>query len=142
MGGEDVKEKQLLDLKLEMVESYRPSLDSMVMEKMRDQAPCFIVHMETGSILFASKRINEIFGYIHNELESEKISDLIPERFRSKHEKHLSGFTSNPHQRQMGSSDQALLGLKKDGTEFPIKISLDPFYQNSIGYVFATLMMI
>lgn len=135
-------QKDLLDLKIQMVENFRPALDAMVMEKMRDQAPCLIVHMETGSILFASRRVNEIFGYIPNELESKKISDLIPERLRSGHEKHLSNFTSNPHQRQMGSHDQALLGLRKDGTEFAIKISLDPFYQNSIGYVFATLMMI
>jgi len=140
MGGE--VDKELLDLKIQMAESYRPALDEMVMEKMRDQAPCFIVHMDTGSILFASKRINEIFGYIHNELESKKISDLIPERLRERHGKHLTKFTENPHQRQMGSHDQSLLGLKKDGSEFPIKISLDPFYQNSVGYVFATLMMI
>jgi len=135
-------QKDLLDLKIQMAEGYRPALDSMVMEKMRDQAPCLVVHMETGTILFASRRVNEIFGYIPNELENKTISDLIPERLREKHSKHLTSFTSNPHQRQMGSHDQALLGLRKDGTEFSIKISLDPFYQNSIGYVFVTLMRI
>lgn len=141
MGGEKI-DSEMLDLKIQMVDSQRPSLDAMVMEKMRDQAPCFIVHMQTGAILFASKRVNEIFGYIHNELEAMKISDLIPERLREKHVAHLTGFTKNPHQRQMGSHDQALLGLRKDGTTISIKISLDPFYQNGIGYTFCTLMQI
>lgn len=135
-------DKDLVELKMSWLDGNRNQIDSIVLDRLKEQAPCFVVHMESGVILFASRRVNDIFGYLFNELENKNIEELIPVRLRESHKKHLQGFNKNPHYRQMGGHGQALVGVKKDGNEFNIKISLEPFYQNSVGYVFATVMAI
>lgn len=96
--------------------------------------------METGLIVFASKRINDVFGYIHNEIEGKNIKDLMPDRYRGKHDNNLKGFNENPKFRNMGREGMTLKGLKKNKTEFDIKISLEPFFEDMSGFVLATII--
>jgi PAS domain S-box-containing protein len=132
---DDIRAK-LADLKLKLVHGEK----NIFVEKIIDQAPCIIADMKTGLIVFASKRINDVFGYIHNELEGKNIKDLMPDKYRAKHDKNLEGFNENPKFRNMGREGMTLKGVKKDGQEFDIKISLEPFFEDMSGFVLATIL--
>jgi PAS domain S-box-containing protein len=132
----DEIKQQLADLKLKLVHGER----NILTEKITDQAPCIIAEMNTGLIVFASKRINEVFGYIYNEVEGKNIKDLMPEKYRVRHDDNLKGYSKNPKFRNMGNEGMILKGLKKDGREFDIKISLEPFYEDMSGFVLATII--
>jgi len=97
-----------------------------------DTAPdAMVVVAEGGAITFANGQAETLFGYTREELLGQQISMLIPERFRARHDVHLSGFFKNPAARPMGSGVE-LFGLRKNGTELPIEVSLSPL-KNDAG---------
>lgn len=77
----------------------------------------------SGEIQMANRYIDQQFGYAPGELIGRKVEALIPQRYAVRHEKHRTGFSNNPHSRPMGLGME-LWGMKKDGTEFPVEVSL------------------
>lgn len=132
----DEIKNQLADLKLKLVHGER----NILMEKVIDHAPCIITQMESGLIVFASRKINDVFAYVYNEVEGKNIKDLMPEKYRGRHDDNLKKYSHNPKFRNMGSEGMILKGLKKDGREFDIKISLEPFFEDMSGFVLATII--
>ena len=78
-----------------------------------------------GAILLVNAETERLFGYPREELIGQSIDILVPERFRAKHPRHRKAFTDHPKARAMGKGRE-LFGLRKDGTEFPIEIGLNP----------------
>lgn len=77
----------------------------------------------SGRISLVNRRTEEMFGYSRDELLGQELEVLLPERFRTAHVSHRSGYFSEPRVRAMGAGME-LAGRRKDGTEFPIEIGL------------------
>ena len=78
-----------------------------------------------GTIVAVNVRTESFFGYSAEELEGKPIEVLIPERFRHAHRRDRAAFSLDPHARPMGASLD-LYARRRDGTEFPVDISLAP----------------
>ncbi len=78
-----------------------------------------------GFILQVNSQVEELFGYKRSELIGKKIEVLVPERFRGEHTAHRDGFAAHPKTRRMGAGLE-LHGRRRNGSEFPVEISLSP----------------
>ena len=85
---------------------------------------------EQGEIILANPFLLQLFGYESEELFGKKIETLIPQRYHAQHPKDRTGYTQNPKSRPMGSGLD-LFGIKKNGVEFPVEISLSSYYSET-----------
>lgn len=92
---------------------------------MLDSTPDSMVILNAhGEITHVNQRTIQTFGYSAEELIGQKVECLIPERFRNKHLGLRDSYVSNPKPRQMGIGND-LYACRKDGTEFPVEVSLN-----------------
>ena len=78
-----------------------------------------------GVILQINSQTESLFGYTREELIGQRIETLVPDRQREQHRHHFSHFTEKPKTRRMGAGLD-LKGRRRDGSEFPVEISLSP----------------
>src|SRR5438132_515226 len=109
----DITERKLAEEKFRLVLDAAPNAMLMV-----DSA---------GVINFANAQAATVFGYPLSELIGGHIETLIPERFRDRHPGYRKGFLSEPSSRAMGAG-RDLFGRRKDGSEFPVEVGLNPIH--------------
>src|SRR5487761_218388 len=101
-------------------------LSPELLGKVLESAPDAIVIVDAaGVILFASRQIATLVGYLPEDIVGRRIEDLLPERFRAGHLGHRRSYRRDAHPRPMGV-DLDLYVLHQDGRELPVEISLSP----------------
>ena len=78
-----------------------------------------------GLIELVNEQTERLFGYAKDELIGMSMNILLPQRFRTAHEQHRINYMAEPRARRMGVGLE-LYGLRQDGSEFPVEISLSP----------------
>jgi PAS domain S-box-containing protein len=114
-------------------------LSSELVRSVLDSLPDAMVIIDpSGTVRFANHQVSELFGFSLDEVVGAKIEMLLPERFRGRHIGHRTGYTNNVRVRPMGAGLE-LFGVRKDGTEFPVEISLSPVAQGEESFVAAAI---
>ncbi len=85
----------------------------------------FVIVDVHGTIVLANLQTEALFGYTRDELVGLPVEELLPTSVRSRHHEHRAAYTADPHTRPMGMGID-LVGLRKDGVEFPVEVSLSP----------------
>jgi protein-histidine pros-kinase len=85
-----------------------------------------VIINQGGEIVLVNKQTEKLFGYSRESLIGRQVEVLIPEHLRQTHVGHRDGYFTAPRVREMGAG-QELAGRRKDGSVFPIEISLSPF---------------
>jgi len=94
---------------------------------------------EQGNIILANSQTERLFGYETDELIGQSIEVLVPHRFRGGHPQFRADFSTLPQARAMGAG-RDLYGLRKDGSEVPIEIGLNPIQSESGNLVLSSIV--
>ena len=94
---------------------------------------------QQGTIVLANHLVTELFGYSREELLGLSIDTLVPKRFRTQHPTHRATFFASPKPQLMGSG-RDLFGLRKDGSEFPVELGLNPLVTEKQTFVLASVV--
>lgn len=114
------------------------NLNEVLHRLLVSSAEGFIISNEKGQIVLSNPAASKMFLYSSQEFEKLTIEDLVPQKFRKAHKHHRDEYNKNPVQRSMGSGLE-LYGVKKNGVEFPIEISLNHIKHNEKLLVMALI---
>jgi PAS domain S-box-containing protein len=115
----------------------RANLESVPPDRWRllESVPdAMVVVDRTGQIAFLNSQAERMFGYSPNELLGQPVEVLVPEAVRAAHVRHRSEYGEAPRTREMGSGLE-LKGRRKDGSTFPVEISLSPLEETEDQFI-------
>jgi PAS domain S-box-containing protein len=123
---------------LERAESDRRRGDELFRSLLESAPDPMVIVDARGDIALVNTLTERLFGYRHEELVGQAIEILVPERFRTQHVADRLRYAADPRVRPMGLG-QELYGRRKDGTEFPVEISLSPLQSADGRLVISTI---
>lgn len=101
-------------------------VDDTLSQRVMELSPDAIVISDTtGRIVHLNRQAETLFGFARDELLGQFIEVLLPTRYRHAHVRHRKTYSGAPHARPMGTPLD-LFGRRKDGSEFPVEVSLNP----------------
>jgi PAS domain S-box-containing protein len=101
-------------------------IDFLLSSELLETLPDAIVAVDRdGTIVQVNTQTQELFGYLRDELIGQKVEMLVPESYRRHHHHHRESFAAAPKTRRMGANLD-LYGRRRNGSEFPVEISLSP----------------
>ena len=107
--------------------------------KLLDSTPdAIVIANQTGHVVLANTHAHALFGYPRGELVGQPVETLLPERLRQVHVAHRHAYRAQPRTRAMGMGLE-LHGRRKDGSEFPVEISLCPLEVNGDAMVMSAI---
>jgi PAS domain S-box-containing protein len=112
------------------VESYVPQGDSAedMFRLAVEACPNGMVIIDgSGKMVMVNTEIENQFGYSREQLIGQQADMLVPAQLRAQHARHRQGLTQQPQTRHMGAG-RDLFGLRKDGSEFPVEVTLTPIH--------------
>lgn len=98
-----------------------------------------IITNQKGFIFRANPSSEKIFGYEKGELLNKTVEELVPTRYKETHVHNREGYHKSPHARSMGKN-MDLFAKRKDGSEFPVEISLSYYKKNEEQFVIAFII--
>jgi PAS domain S-box-containing protein len=117
----------------------REQRDRLLQELFEHATESIIVINKEGDIKLVNPATEKLFGYAQEELIGKKVEFLMPDRFSKKHVGHREQYSQNPHSRSMGIG-MDLYAKNKDGSEFPVEISLSPFESDGQKFTIAFII--
>jgi len=106
----------------DIVETFLNS-EKMIVALLESASQAILSIDQSGHIILANRRTEEVFGYTREELLGARIEILLPESKRRMHSRNREDYFARPHVRPMGIG-MDLAGRHRDGTEFPVEVSL------------------
>jgi PAS domain S-box-containing protein len=105
----------------------RKQLERRLAQIVESAPDAIVIADAAGEMTLVNAETERMFGYGRLELIGESVELLVPERYRKRHARHRAGYSKNPHTRSINSElELELRGRRKDGSEFPVEISLSP----------------
>ncbi|RBP51114.1 two-component system sensor histidine kinase NtrB [Arenicella xantha] len=139
MSGKRVRELETLNQKLQFqIEAQEVATDNLInaeqqMRQFLQQAPDGLLIVEpSGRIEYTNDMLNAMFGRPPGDLNNQSILEILPERSRGL----ISPFHNDLYSTELAHSEQGgaeFIGMRKDGTEFPVEIRLRPIYSRERG---------
>jgi PAS domain S-box-containing protein len=123
-----------LEMKQQLIRQQEETVRDAIRQKQSEKrfrglleaAPDAMVIVDhEGVVVMVNAQTEKVFGYERDDLLGKHVEQLVPTRFRDVHPFHRNQYGKNPRLRPMGA-DLELYALRKDGTEFPVEISLSP----------------
>ncbi|HVB42119.1 MAG TPA: PAS domain S-box protein [Streptosporangiaceae bacterium] len=105
--------------------SDRHQADVMFRGLLESAPDAIVIAAPDGRIELVNRQAERLFGYSREQLTGQDVEILVPPRFRQRHPRHRDEFFSAARARPMGAGLE-LSGIRRDGTEFPVEISLSP----------------
>jgi PAS domain S-box-containing protein len=94
-----------------------------------------------GMICFANRQVSALFGYPHDEMIGRNVEMLMPERFRQRHVAYRDEYPRHPNHMRVRLMGEGLdlYGLRRDGAEFPLEISISPIEDGGRSFIAAAI---